>query len=121
MKYLKVLIVEDNFVLAMMLEDILTSMGHVVLASVATEAAAVAAATDTMPDLMIVDAGLRAGTGAGTIASIRSRGFVPCVHMSGTPFGSSTAAPGTVFVQKPFSETELAAAIEAVTPSSALQ
>ena len=54
-KALRVLIVEDEAMIAMMLAEVLRELGHEVCATEATEAGAVAAAARHKPDLMIVD------------------------------------------------------------------
>ena len=112
MKPLRVMIVEDDAIIAMLLEDILQGMGHTVCATVATESDAVAASERCELDLMIVDATLRSGTGAGAVATILSKGFLRCVQMSGSEHGVGTLARDAVFVQKPFTDAELARAID---------
>src|SRR3954462_9634135 len=62
MKALRVLVVEDDALIAMLLTELLAGMGHDVCATAATEAEAVIAATRYRPDLMIVDAGLASGS-----------------------------------------------------------
>jgi CheY-like chemotaxis protein len=56
MKALRILVVEDDAMIAMLLADMFAAMGHDVCAIERTEAGAVAAATLCKPDLMIVDA-----------------------------------------------------------------
>ncbi len=58
MTALRVLVVEDEAIIAMLFADLLVAMGHEVCAIEATEAGAVAAAVRCRPDLMIVDAHL---------------------------------------------------------------
>src|ERR1700719_4544619 len=58
MKALRVLVIEDDALIAMLLSELLAGMGHDVCATAATEADAVTAATRHRPDLMIVDARL---------------------------------------------------------------
>src|SRR5436853_3517200 len=53
MKALRVLVVEDDALIAMLLTEMLAGMGHDVCATAATEADAVSAATRYDPDLMI--------------------------------------------------------------------
>ena len=63
METLRVLVVEDYALIAMLLSELLASMGHDVCATAASEAEAVIAAARYAPDLMIVDAGLGRGSG----------------------------------------------------------
>jgi CheY-like chemotaxis protein len=113
MKRLRILVVEDNAIIGMLLAEMLTTMGHLVCGVEATEAGAIEAAARWRPDLMIVDAELQEGNGAQAIKAILSSGPMPHVFMSGaaTRIGGSD---GTV-LQKPFGERELVRAIERVT------
>src|SRR5690348_17858924 len=63
MEALRVLVVEDEMLIGMLLADTLEAMGYDVCAVEATEIGAVAAAARWNPDLMIVDARLRNGSG----------------------------------------------------------
>ena len=112
MKALRTLIVEDEVMIAMLLEDALAGMGHTVCAVEATENGAVAAAARCGPDLMVVDAGLRSGTGMSAVARILSTGFVPYVFISGTERTRHALGPDAVFLQKPFTEPDLDSAIQ---------
>src|SRR5438067_11012880 len=71
MKALRVLVVEDDPLIAMLLTELLAGMGHDVCATAATENDAVIAAAHYGPDLMIVDAGLGRGSGVSAVEEIR--------------------------------------------------
>jgi DNA-binding response OmpR family regulator len=60
MKALRVLVIEDDALIAMLLAELLAAMGHEVCATAYSEAEAVIAAARYDPDLMIVDATLAA-------------------------------------------------------------
>ena len=68
MKRLRIVVVEDDALVGMLLAETLVEMGHEVFEIVATEAEAVAAAARHKPDLMIVDVRLREGNGVCAIA-----------------------------------------------------
>jgi CheY-like chemotaxis protein len=74
LKALRVLVVEDNAFIGMLYADLLAEMGHTVCAIEATESEAVAAATLCKPDLMIVDAALREGTGVSAVEVVPAPG-----------------------------------------------
>ena len=112
MKALRVMIVEDEAVIAMLLGEVLTSMGHDVCARETTEAGAVAAAVRCRPDLMIVDAGLGQGSGVAAVEKILRAGFIPHVFVSGRALDDEALAPYAVVLQKPFQEADLVQAIE---------
>ena len=112
MPALRILVVEDEAIVAMLFADLLVAMGHEVCAIEATEAGAIAAAVRCRPDLMIVDAHLLEGSGASAIAAILRAGFVPHVFISGDPLGAQPRTLGSVVLQKPFRESDLVRAME---------
>ena len=79
MKALRVLVVEDDALIAMLLSELLAGMGHDVCATAASEAEAVIAATRYDPDLMIVDARLGRGSGVSAVEQILRAG--PVAHV----------------------------------------
>ena len=112
MNTLRVLVVEDDAMIAMLLAEILTELGHTACAVAATEADAVAAAVRDQPDLMIVDAGLREGDGVSAVERILLAGFVPHIFVTGDPWRVQALCPGAIVLKKPFFEPELVQAIE---------
>jgi CheY-like chemotaxis protein len=108
----RVLVIEDDALIAMLLIQMLARMGHEVCATAATEAEAVIAATRHKPDLIIVDAGLGKGSGVSAIEQILPAGPVAHVFISGDVERIRARNPEAVVVQKPFREAELARAIE---------
>ena len=111
MKALRILVVEDDAIIAMLLADIFAGMGHDVCAIEATEAGAVAAAVRCKPDLMIVDVRLGDGSGFTAVEEILRTRFVPHVFISGDISTVRALKPGTVAIQKPFDESVLVRAI----------
>jgi DNA-binding NtrC family response regulator len=112
MKALRVLVVDDDAIIAMLLADMFAAMGHDVCAIEATEAGAVSAAVRCRPDLMIVDAQLGDGRGITAVEEILRTGFVPHVFVSGDISTVRALKPGAVAMQKPFSESDLLRAIQ---------
>jgi CheY-like chemotaxis protein len=109
---LQVLLVEDEAIIAILLAEVLSGMGHHVCATATTEAEAVAAAAHHKPDLMIVDEKLTNGSGSRAVAEIMRHAWVPHVFVSGDPLGNETMNPMAVVLQKPFTITELVGAIQ---------
>jgi two-component system, response regulator PdtaR len=106
---LRILLAEDQSLIAMLMVRVLRALGHEVCAVEATEAGTVAAAALHLPQLMIVDAKLRGGSGLAAVEAILGHGFVPHIFVSG---GTITGlAPDAVFLAKPFTEVALVAAI----------
>jgi two-component system, response regulator PdtaR len=112
MKALRVLVVEDDALIALLLGELLAAMGHDVCATTATEAEAVAAATRYRPDLMIVDAGLGRGSGVTAVEEICQAKPVAHVFITGDAERVRLRHPDAVVVRKPFRQAELARAIE---------
>jgi CheY-like chemotaxis protein len=112
MKALRILVVEDNAMVGMMLAEMLEQMGHEVCGLEFTEAAAVSAALSSRPDLMIVDGRLGDGCGVAAVEAIRRVGAVPHLFASGDIARIKSMSPGAVVLQKPFFEADLARAIQ---------
>ena len=111
---LRILIVEDDALIGLLLGDMLRLLGHEVCAIEATESGAVKAAAGCKPDMMIVDAQLREGNGISAVDSILKSTFVPHIFVSGNRRGVLMLRPNSVVVEKPFTESDLVAAIARV-------
>jgi two-component system, response regulator PdtaR len=121
MKALRVLVVEDDALIAILLAELLAGMGHDVCATAATEAEAVIAATRHGPDLMIVDEGLaRGGSGVSAVEEILHAGPRAHVFLSGDTEKVRGRRPDAIVVRKPFREAELARAIDVALAAASL-
>ncbi len=112
MKALRVLVVDDNAIIGMLLAEMLAEMGHDVCAVETTEAEAVAAAARCKPDLMIVDARLGDGSGVAAMRTILLTGPMPHLFISGAAVQADS--PDAVVLQKPFHEWQLVRAMDRV-------
>ncbi|MBB6251102.1 response regulator [Nitrospirillum iridis] len=112
MRTLRILLVEDNALISLLLAEMLVDLGHEVCAIETTEAGAVAAAAQLRPDLMIVDAQLGEGSGLGAMATIARQDAIPHLFISGDRAGVQARNPGAVSIQKPFYEADLVRAIQ---------
>jgi DNA-binding response OmpR family regulator len=112
MKALRVLVMEDEILIGMLLADALGAIGYEVCAIETTETGAVAAAARCNPDLMIVDARLRDGSGVSAVEEILRTGWVPHVFVSGETSTIQALRPGAIVIQKPFREMDLSRAIQ---------
>lgn len=111
---LRVMIVEDEMLLAMDLEDMLIDAGHVVVgqASDMLQAIALAERVDGAVDVAIMDVNLARGTnGVDTAAALRNRWNVPSLFVSGNlderTRALAQASKPIGFVGKPYSEREV--------------
>ncbi len=114
MKAARVLVMEDDVMIGMLLGEMLTDMGHGVCAIETNEVGAVTAAMRCRPDLMIVDVRLGSGSGIRATDEILLSGPVPHVFVSGDISGVMANRPKAVAIQKPFRAAELARAIQRV-------
>ncbi len=111
---LRVLVIEDEVIIGMLLARLLAAMGHEVVGVEGTEQGAVAAAARVRPGLILVDDRLSPGSGQAAIERILRNGFIPHVWMSGDPARRSSLRPGVAVLQKPFTEQALSLAIAKV-------
>lgn len=115
------MIVEDEMLLAMDLEDILTGVGHTVAgqASDMSQAVAIAERVGDHIDVAIMDVNLARGSnGVETAAVLRQRWGIPSLFVSGN-LDERTRALALEwkpigFVGKPYSEREVLAALAKV-------
>jgi DNA-binding NtrC family response regulator len=112
MAALRILVIEDEAMIGVLLAEVLGDMGHDVCGVEATEADAVAAAARCSPDLMIVDVWLAEGNGISAVAEILRAGPMPHFFVSADIALARTLKPDAEVMQKPFRERDLAQAID---------
>lgn len=108
-----VMIIEDEAVIALDLEALVTRCGHRVVGIAATEAEAEKLAARTKPGLILADVNLgRGGNGASAVARILSRQTVPVIFVTAYPeqLLSGQGIEPTYVLTKPFDPTTLAVA-----------
>jgi two-component system, response regulator PdtaR len=121
MRALRVLIIEDEPLIALLFEEVLSELGHEVCASVTTEAEAIEAAARCKPELIISDVRLKKGSGIDAVNAILRAGFVPHIFVSGDRLDRKLLNPAAGFLQKPFEERHLVDAIaHATDPANVL-
>ena len=108
-----VLIIEDDFLGALMLQQMLSGLGATSFDVAATEDAAVETARRRRPDLVTADIRLDAGNGVAAIDRIRAGQDVRVVFVTGSP-ESLADRPEAVLVVKPVAEEALRRAVEQV-------
>ena len=111
---MRVLICEDNPIIAMELEYLLKGAGHEVVAIAARSTAAIAATRDYQPDAALVDLGLADGrTGLLVAAELRRLG-IPFVIVSGELGFLPEDHGAAALFEKPVSGPALLEALEKV-------
>ncbi len=106
-----ILIVEDEFLVALQLEDMLTDAGYKVVGIVPDQAAA--HMLSERPEVALVDLNLRDGPSGPTIArELAERFGTVIVYVTANPAQIGTPAPTALgVVQKPFSQNTILAAV----------
>ena len=108
---LRVLIVEDEPMIAELYAEVLSALGHEACLIVHSEQEAVDAALYGKPDLMIVDEHLQDGCGRKAMSRILAQMPIPHLFVSGRAIHPE-AGRRPVFLQKPFNEAQLVRAID---------
>ncbi len=108
----RVLIVEDEEMIAMLLTELVEQLGYSVCDVAATEADAVAMAGACQPDLIIIDGGLREGSGIAAMNTILEQRFVPHLYVTGDKHLARTLDQHAIVLEKPFFARELSKGIE---------
>ncbi len=109
-----VLIIEDEPLIAMQLEDLVTGLGHTVSGTAATRTQARAAVSEAMPGLVLADIQLADGSsGLDAVDDILSAGSMPVIFITAYPERLLTGdrPEPTYLVTKPFQEATVRAAI----------
>jgi CheY-like chemotaxis protein len=115
-----VLIIEDEFLVAMSIEDSLQAFGFTSFETAGTEASAISAAHSQAPDLITADVRLATGSGIAAIRAILEERPVPVVFITGNVETVQEEMPDAVVVQKPFHDEALRTAIAAARERAAL-
>jgi len=103
----RILIVEDDAMVAMALAEMLADQQHEICGIATTESDAISAAARCKPDMMIIDVMLRTGSGVAALEAILRSGPIPYIIMSGAELESNA-----VMLRKPFREADLVRAME---------
>jgi CheY-like chemotaxis protein len=119
---LRVLIVEDEVMIAMALETVVLDLGHDVVETVRSEADAVEATALHRPHVVLMDIRLAAGDGVDAARKIRERFAIPAIFMTAhadpeTRRRALDVAPVDYLV-KPVSQDRLASALARVRVSA---
>jgi DNA-binding response OmpR family regulator len=113
---LRVLIVEDSYVVARAIQSLLEEIGMVVVGPVASSTAAERLLVEGSPELAIVDIHLKGEMSFNLIDRLHKAG-IPVLAMSGLA-AHTTVASATAVLQKPFSGSDLLAALDRIFASA---
>jgi len=110
----RVLIIEDEPLIAMQLEDLVTGLGHTICGTAATRTQAREVVAERMPGLVLADIQLADGSsGLDAVDDILALGSVPVIFITAYPERLLTGdrPEPTYLVTKPFQEATVRAAI----------
>lgn len=112
---MNVLIVEDEAIIALMLQEILLSVGHQVIGIAANAERAKVIATEELPDVALLDIRLgKGGSGVEVARWLKQQG-VPSLFITGSPQDAEANRDAVLgYVPKPFGDYEVIAALRMV-------
>lgn len=113
----RIMVVEDESIIAMEIQERLRTMGHEVCAAASTGEGAIRNAEETHPDLVLMDIMLKGGMdGIEAAGHIRARLNVPLIYLTAyaddQTLERARATEPYGYLIKPFEDRELHAAIE---------
>lgn len=106
-----VLIIEDESMIALMMQDYLRDLGYETFSSASSEDEAVVCALSRRPDLIVADFRLKFGTGVDAVRRICEKVLVPTIYVVGVPSDVRGADPAAIVLEKPFMSDDLAKAV----------
>jgi CheY-like chemotaxis protein len=117
MECARILVVEDESVVALSLARYLQRLGHTVLGTVASGLEAVQQTMATRPDLVLMDIHLKgAMDGVEAVAQVRAQCDIPVIYLTAyadeTTLERAKVTEPFGYILKPFDQQELQAAIE---------
>ena len=112
---MRVLIVEDEPLLAMLLEEIIADLGHEAIGAAANVAQALALLDEVTVDCALIDFSLGGANTSIPVAERLQRDGVPFTYLSGhNSLDESAGAPDGPLLTKPTSMDGIARALEAM-------
>ena len=108
-----ILLVEDDFLIAMAMQDALEAIGYEVIGPAATVADALRFAEARRPDLALVHISLRGGDSGVDLCRTLHHRDVPCLVVSGEPVRARAARDTALgYVAKPCREQTIVESVE---------
>jgi two-component system, response regulator PdtaR len=105
------LIIEDDYLIAQALRDMLEGLGFTKFSFARSEDIAVVGANQPDIDLITADVRLLPGDGVKAVEAICARRHLPVLFITGYREELEERKPGAVVIQKPVKQEELAAAV----------
>ena len=109
---MRILVIEDEAIIAGMIEDMLTELGAVVVGPAGTLAKAAELASREAIDAAMLDVNLRSERIDPVVETLRGRG-VPFVFATGYGAAAAAGIEGALVIEKPFTRDRLESALTA--------
>ena len=106
------LIIEDESLIAMLIEDSLRDCGFTSFDVAKSKDEAVASAKRLCPNLITADVELNPGSGIDAVDEICSGPPIPVVFVTGSPSGVTARMPHHLMLLKPFESQDLIAIVK---------
>ncbi|MBA2772002.1 MAG: response regulator [Pseudomonadota bacterium] len=107
-------IIEDDYLIAQSLRDMLERVGFTKFSFARSEDAAVQGSAEQQIDLITADVRLLPGDGVDAVEAICAKRQIPVIFITGYADELKERAPGAMVVQKPIDRQELNAAVAEV-------
>lgn len=107
-------IIEDDYLIAQSLRDMLEAMGFSQFSFARSEDAAVQGSADQQIDLITADVRLLPGDGLNAVEAMCAKRHIPVIFITGYADELQERAPDAIVVQKPIDRDELRAAVAEV-------
>jgi DNA-binding response OmpR family regulator len=107
-------IIEDDYLIAQSLQDMLENLGFKTFSFARSEDAAVFGASAQKIDLITADVRLLPGDGVRAVESISTKREIPVIFVTGYAEELQDRLPDATVVQKPINDDELASAVRRV-------
>jgi DNA-binding response OmpR family regulator len=105
-------IIEDNYLIAQSLRDMLESLGFTSFSFARSEDAAVSGASAEKIDLLTADVRLLPGDGVRAVKTICARRAIPVIFITGYKEEILDRVPAAMVIQKPVDMDELTRAVK---------
>ena len=112
-------IIEDEYLIAQSLRDMLERLGFDQFSFARSEDAAVQGVGDRPIDLITADVRLLPGDGVEAVEAIGAKRKVPVIFITGYADELKDRAPDAIVIQKPIEPDQLATAVKAAVPNFA--
>lgn len=110
-RFMHALVIEDEYLIAQLIEDCLEALGYTSFALAMDEEQAVTSALDRCPDLITSAVQLGTGNGVDAVQRICKNRRIPVLYITSMAKTVQDRCPTAVILQKPFGRASLSAGV----------